>query len=296
MVNPNTEIETLEIVDTLNSVDFEVSLERLNLANGTPTPAFATVRKDTGDVLGVVGERYTPMQNSVLFPQFESLLRSSGHRYESKGFKVIDKGRQVRAQFRFPDIELRMGKGDVSCLQIMVQNSFDGSLKVALDVGFFRFLCSNGVKVPMFKGSSFSLMKKHTQSLNLDFTAHALENSLTSVVEARQIFTDWQSARLTQSQGHKVLNGLVTGKAMTARMSDGIREIWDKPTYAEDADRNVWSLYNAVTQHTTHEVAPKRFNLAEKVSADTASLLRTSVRKGIDSLFVDSLPKRGELN
>ena len=296
MVNPSEEIETLEIVDTLNSVDFEVSLERLNLANGTPTPAFATVRKDNGAVLGVVGERYHPMQNSVLFPAVEQVFRRSGHRFENHGFKVVDNGRQVRAQFRFPDITVNLGKGDQSALQILVQNSFDGSLKVAFDVGFFRFICSNGLKVPMFKGSTFSLMKKHTQSINLDFTAHALEQSINSVTDARETFGTWSNTRLTQTQGHKVLNGLVMAKALTSRMSDGVREIWDKPTYEQDTERSVWSLYNATTQHLTHNVAPKRFNLSERVNSEVSRLLRTGVFHGIDSLFVDTLPKRGELN
>jgi hypothetical protein len=296
MVNPNDEIEDLEIVDTLDSVDFEVGLERLNLSNGTPTPAFATVRKDNGKVLGVVGERYTPMQNSVLFPAVEQVFRSSGHRFEAKGFKVVDDGRQVRAQFRFPDITVNLGKGDESCLQILVQNSFDGSLKVAFDLGFFRFICSNGLKVPLFKGSTFSLMKKHTASLNLDFTAHALEQSIASVGDARETFTLWSKTRLTQTQGHKVLNGLVMAKAMTARMSDGVREIWDKPSYEQDSERSVWSLYNATTQHLTHNVAPKRFNLSERVNDQVSRHLRTGVYHGIESLFVDTLPKRGDLN
>lgn len=292
IVSPET--EPLEIVDTQNSVDFEVEMERLTLANGTPCPAFATVRKDNGKVLGVVGERYTPMQNSVLFPAVEQVFKASGHRYENHGFTLVDGGRQVRAKFRFPDISVSLKNGDESALQILVQNSFDGSLKVAFDVGFFRFICSNGLKVPLFKGSSFSLMKKHTQSLNLDFTSHALKQAVNSVGEARNIFTDWTRASLTQGEGHKVLNGLVTQKAMTARLAEGVREIWDKPTYEQDTDRNVWSLYNSVTQHLTHEVAPKRFNLSERVNHDVSQMLRSGVRNGIETLFVDSLPPRKE--
>lgn len=288
-----TESEPLEIVDSVNSVDFKVYMERLKLENGTQCPAFATVREDTGDVLGVVGERYTPLQNSVLFAGVEQAFKASGHRFEHHGFTLTDKGRQVRAKYRFPDVSVDF-KGDSSCLQILVQNSFDGSLKVAFDVGFFRFICSNGLKVPLFKGSTFSLMRKHTQSLNLDFTAHALTEAVNSVGEARNVFTDWTRCSLTQGEGHKVLNGLVTHKAMTARVSDGIREIWDKPTHREDAERNVWNLYNSITQHLTHEVAPKRFSLSEKVNHESAQLLRSAVRNGIQSLFVDELPKRKE--
>jgi hypothetical protein len=296
MVNPTNENEVidLEVVETLMTpVDFEVSMERLHLANGTQTPAFATVRKDNGKVLGVVGERYTPLQNSVLFSQVETLFKNSGHRYENHGFKVIDGGRQVKANFRFPDITLFAGSQECA-LTIAVQNSFDGSLKVAFDVGFFRFICSNGVKIPLFKGSTVSLMKKHTASLNLDFAQHALTESVNQIGEARNIFTEWTRTPLTQGEGHKVLNGLVTHKAMTQRLAEGVREIWDKPTYREDADRNVWNLYNSVTEHLTHQVAPKRHSLSEKVGADSAKLLRAGVRNGIQSLFVDALPPRKE--
>lgn len=297
MVSPNeiavVDSEPLEIVETLNSVDFEVEMERLTLANGTQVPAYATVRKDNGKVLGVVGERYTPMQNSVLFSQVHTLFKNSGHRYEDLGFKVIDGGRQVKANFRFPDITMFAGSQECA-LTIAVQNSFDGSLKVAFDVGFFRFICSNGMKIPLFKGSTVSLMKKHTQSLNLDFAQHALTESVNQIGEARNIFTEWTRTTLTQGEGHKVLNGLVTHKAMTQRLAEGVREIWDKPTYREDADRNVFNLYNAVTEHLTHQVSAKRFNLSEKVGHDSAKLLRAGVRNGIQSLFVDSLPPRKE--
>ena len=296
MINPNAESEVadLEVVETvLTPVDFEVTMERLHLANGTQTPAFATVRKDNGKVLGVVGERYTPLQNSVLFSQVETLFKNSGHRYEDLGYKVIDGGRQVKANFRFPDITMFAGTQECA-LTIAVQNSFDGSLKVAFDVGFFRFICSNGLKIPLFKGSTVSLMKKHTQSLNLDFAQHALTESVNQIGEARNVFTEWTRTAVTQGEGHKVLNGLVTHKAMTARLAEGVREIWDKPTYREDADRNVFNLYNAVTEHLTHQVSSKRFNLSEKVGHDTAKLLRAGVRNGIQSLFVDSLPERKE--
>lgn len=284
--------EPLEIVEQVNAADFEVYMERLHLGNGTQTPAFATVRKDTGAVLGVVGERYTPMQNAPLFQGVEQAFKASGHRFENHGVTLVDNGRQVRAKYRFPDISVIMKNGDESALQILVQNSFDGSLKVAFDVGFFRFICSNGLKVPMFKGSTFSLMRKHTQSLNLDFTAHALRDAVTSVGEARTVFTEWSRTALSQNNGHKVLNGLVTRKALTARVAEGVREIWDSPTYAADSERSVWSLYNATTQHLTHAVAPKRFNLSERVNHEVSQNLREAVNKGIESLFVDSLPER----
>lgn len=287
----NPESEPLEIVEVTDSVNYEVGMERLFTTDGTQAPAFATVRKDTGKVLGVVGERYTPLQNAVLFEQVEQVFKNSGHRFENTGFKVIDGGRQVQGLYRFDDITLSF-KGDTSALTIAVKNSFDGSWKVGLDVGFFRFICSNGVKIPLFKGSSFSLARKHTESLSLAFAGQSVQNAINSIGEARNIFTDWSRTALTQAEGHKVLNGLVTHKAIAERMADEVRTIWDKPTYREDEGRNLWSLYNATTEHLTHAVAPKRFNLSERVGQQVATTLRHAQRNGIETLFVDSLPEK----
>ena len=284
--NPADEIE---IVDS--NLDFTVVQEALTLPDGTATDYFANRRTDNGVVLGVVTGQYRPMQNRELFSFSENLFRSKGFRFVTGEAIVSKSGAQVRAKYRFPELAVRIA-GQEHQFQLMVQNSFDGSLKVSFDLGLFRMLCSNGMKIPAFAGSTVSLMKKHTESMSLAFASDAFDFSLKTFQSSVEVFENYNRQRLTQVEGHKVLNGLVTRKALAERMADSVREIWDKPTHKEDESRNVFNLYNAVTQHLTHEVAPKRFSLSERVSIAVTDELTKGVRNGISSLFVDKLPER----
>ena len=281
--------EEVEIIDT--KIDFIVNQEALTLPDGTPTEYFANRRSDTGAVLGVVTSQYRPMQNHELFGFAEDLFKNKGHRFINAGATVLKGGAQVRAKYRFPDLSVHVA-GQQHQFQLMVQNSFDGSLKVSFDLGLFRMLCSNGMKIPAFAGSSVSLMKKHTESMSLAFASDAFDFSLKSFHNSVEVYENFNRQRLTQVEGHKVLNGLVVRKAMAERMAESVREIWDKPTHKEDEGRNLFNLYNAVTQHLTHEVAPKRFTLSERVSVAVTDELTGGLRKGISSLFVDSLAPR----
>lgn len=284
--NPADEIE---IVDS--NLDFTVVQEALTLPDGTATNYFANRRTDNGTVLGVVTGQYRPMQNRELFSFSENLFRTKGFKFVTGEAIVSKSGAQVRAKYRFPELAVRIA-GQEHQFQLMVQNSFDGSLKVSFDLGLFRMLCSNGMKIPAFAGSTVSLMKKHTESMSLAFASDAFDFSLKTFQSSVEVFENYNRQRLTQVEGHKVLNGLVTRKALAERMADSVREIWDKPTHKEDESRNVFNLYNAVTQHLTHEVAPKRFSLSERVSVAVTDELTKGVRNGISSLFVDKLPER----
>jgi hypothetical protein len=292
-MNIVTEIENEEVSSNL---DFVVTQERLLLPNGKETNHYANVRQDTGKVLGVVTERYKPMQNSELFPFAETLFREKGLRFINDGAKVTHGGARVRAKYRFPELDLRIDGQNIQFV-LMVQNSFDGSLKASFDLGLFRMLCTNGMKVPYSNGSAISLARKHTESLSLTFASSAFDTAVKAFTNSGEFYNNLNRQKLTQEEGHKVLNGLVVRKAMAERMSDKVREIWDKPTFREDTARNAFNLYNAVTQHLSHDVAPKRFELSERVTHAVTTEFSRAMRQGISSLFVKELPKgKGELN
>jgi len=57
-------------------------------------------------------------------------------------------------------------------------------------------------------------------------------------------------------------------------VKDGILKVWENPTREEDEARNLWTLYNAATQHLTHEVSGERFEYANTVSTNVLKRLR----------------------
>ena len=55
-------------------LNWNVGLKNLQTVDGIPVSHRATYREDTGNVLGVVGPRYTPLQNQDAFDWFQPFL------------------------------------------------------------------------------------------------------------------------------------------------------------------------------------------------------------------------------
>src|SRR5689334_622742 len=77
MENKVSKVSSSEVVIKEAGLDFNVSTEPLQTKGGIIVPNFfATVRQDTKAVLGVVGNRYTPLQNSDAFKFIDSVVGS----------------------------------------------------------------------------------------------------------------------------------------------------------------------------------------------------------------------------
>jgi hypothetical protein len=63
-------------------------------------------------------------------------------------------------------------------------------------------------------------------------------------------------------------------KVLSNVIRDGVVKIWDNPTHAEDEARNLWTLYNATTQHLTHAVNEDRFEYSNTISTNVLRRLR----------------------
>lgn len=277
-----------ETPDTDNPF-YKVEQVRLHLPDGRETPFFGNVRADTGECLKAVTERYTLIQNEELIGRSESLFAQKGLRFTRKAI-VTNGGARMYANYEFENIGFKVRKDDFK-FRLSVRNSFDGSMKVSLMVGLFRVICSNGASV-MEEG--IDLMRKHTSSLDLQFASGAIDASIDSFHRQYDAIELMTRQRLTQQEGHFVLNGLVKRKTIADRVADKVREIWDKPSYEEDRDRNLYNLWNASTEHFTHDVAGtrKKFELSQRLSTDVTRTLIAHARSGnLSDLFVKELQK-----
>jgi len=64
----------IEDAITSAGLDWEVGLKDLQTVDGVPVSHRATYRKTDGSILGVVGPRYTPLQNRDAFDWFQPFL------------------------------------------------------------------------------------------------------------------------------------------------------------------------------------------------------------------------------
>lgn len=253
--------------------EYEVEKTMLYDKDGNATPFFGTRRKDTMQCLGVVSNRYGIVQNRDLFGSAENCFKQLNLGNHKSKFIVTHDGSRAHAIYDFTDKVIKTAKGDNLTLRLKISNSFDGTIGASFQVGLFRIVCSNGLAVP--HGRTVGVMKKHTMSVNVDFFQRAIEESLADNEKSLYVFNRMSELTITQRQGHNALANMAKRGVLSERLANAIGGIWDAPRYKEDSDRTVYNLYNAATQHLTHEVSSKRFDLSERSNSGVLRVLAT---------------------
>lgn len=274
--------------------DFTVEQVPLRDPEGRATRFFGNRRTDTGEVLGVVTERYEILQNTTLFDSFEKVVTDKGFGRFNRKVVATHNGARCRAVYDFPDTGIRLSNGNELTFRLKVQNSFDGSLRASLAVGLFRLICSNGLAAPV---GAVSMTRKHTTGLDGELVEQAFARSVENFHEAAPLFNRMIDLKVSQSDGNRILLNLEKAKVMSERMREGIQSVWERPTYNEDGQRNLFNLYNAATQHLTHSVEGKRFELAERVNSGVLTAFTRAAKRGtVDFLSAVAVASNPDLN
>jgi len=135
------------------------------------------VRKDTGDVLSCVTDKYKVVQNQSIIEAAEPVLKESGAVLtEAESFA---NGARTVWTWKIPDIKVKVDKKDYLNPTITLKNSYDGSVQLHILAGAFRLICSNGLVV----GTTISnKMNKHSiYNLNLDKIEESIKDTVDSV-------------------------------------------------------------------------------------------------------------------
>lgn len=280
-------------VNQTSDFDFTVEQVPFHTPEGQPTRFLANRRTDTGAILGICTEQYEVLQNSTLFSAVETMLANK----ELGGYKrkvvATGDGARVRAIYDFPNMGIKLKNGNDLTFRMKVQNSFDRSLRASLQVGMVRLICSNGLAAPV---GAVGMTRKHTSGLEPELVETAFVRCVESFGNATAVFNEMIDFRVSQRDGNRILLGLEGSKVMSERVRKGIAEVWDGPTFKEDSDRNLFNLYNAVTQHLTHNVETKRFELAERVSTGTLNAFTKAVQNRTVEWMLEAGDKVAALN
>ena len=156
-------------------------------------------------------------------------------------------------------------------MRLTLQNSFDRSLRVSFALGMVRLVCTNGMTT---LEKEFGMTRKHSSNVEIGFIGDALDKAKGSFAKAAEGFSILGDVDITQEQGRNVLAQLNKSKVLSNVIKDGILKVWENPTHEEDEARNLWTLYNAATQHLTHDVSESRFEYANTVSGNVLRKLR----------------------
>jgi phage/plasmid-like protein (TIGR03299 family) len=168
---------TSQMLEAANLNNWNVRLEELTIpSNLTSDKSYQYVVRDNPtdksqtDVLGIVGERYTPLQNEELFAFGDNILDGGG-RWETAG--SLKGGRVV-----FGSLALERetildpnGVADKVKTYLLINTSHDGSIAIQASITPVRVVCANTLNVALNRtkkrdGVKQSFKIRHTQTAN----------------------------------------------------------------------------------------------------------------------------------
>jgi hypothetical protein len=102
------------------------------------------VRTDNGVPLSVVSDKYVLVQHRALLDSLDEAIAGLDCGPVPRGIFVASDGAKMRAVYKFPGIAENLDDGkDEFCPAVAVQNSYDRTSRIGVQIGAYRFACTN---------------------------------------------------------------------------------------------------------------------------------------------------------
>lgn len=258
---------------TAAGLDWEVGLKDLFTNEGTPVPARATYRKTDGSILGVVGPRYTPLQNSDAFDWFQPFLDANECSLHTAG--SLHEGQKVWVLAKLNRDNCEIVKGDETAKFILLSNSHDGTTAIRVGYSFIRVVCANTLAFAHSKNSSSKLIRiRHTRSskTNLENVRDIMNNINTEFEATAEQYRFLASKQFNQADVRryvKVMLGIENTvdadiKTRTRNIMDEILTLIDGPKQNIEGVRGTywaaWMGYNEYLNYHKGRTADNRID------------------------------------
>lgn len=207
------------------------------------------VREDTGDIVGVVGTKYSRLRNQDFFGTIERALRDTIPEEMREGAMYRDSysggGSWSKREYVLPayaealrstEFETKVG------LRIIAWNSYDGSASAGLLTGLIDFFCTNG----MIIGRSIETqLRRHSARLTPDLFVPSLREGIENIHGTTETLQKMMQTKLDKDAALLLLESNFSAKRAA--------EIYRRME-AEIAVRgnSVFALHSALTFYSSH--------------------------------------------
>ena len=250
---------TYDTENYLGDPDTDIIIPEIEVPN-----YFATIRTDTEQVLGVVGNDYEVVQNVNAFDFFDNIVGGkNGILYETAG--ALGNGESIFITAKLPDC-LKVGRNDLIEQYIFLTTSHDGYGPVTAAFTPIRVVCRNTLNAAM-RNHINCIKIRHTANANDRLKqAHSLLGITNQLAkELEQVFNKWSRVRITDSEVKKliqvamapskeVLQNVQNGKQdeLSTTYNNMVSSVMDfaltHPTQQELTTKGtLYGAYNAVT-------------------------------------------------
>jgi hypothetical protein len=261
-----------------NVWDFPVFQEELKTRAGKRSGIHAVIREDTGDVIGQYkGVKMT--ENRIIVNEAEDRFASLGLAFKREKFITTQGGARFFGQYSIGKMDIAEEKFDQT---VTITNSYNGSLKIALELAIMRLLCLN-----LMEGfvTVLSQLRKHSESTSIiqeigENFAKGIDDSTKAIA---QTVHKMREIELTDAQVETVLSNLAHKGAKIGvgeKHAVMIYRNWTVPSKDElPLGNTVYRLYNAATRYTRDVANIGREEMSRRANTFITGAFDLSIRQ-----------------
>lgn len=221
---------------------------------------WATVRTDRNQVLGVVGNQFTPLQNREAFGFFDAIVGEGAAIYETAG--SLAEGRKIWLLAKLPG-EIKVVGDDITDKYLLLANGHDGMFNLTIGFTPIRVVCQNTLNAAL-NGQGQFIRMRHT--INVAQAVQAAGKIMRQGVDffkgAEEQFQVFAKTPITDKQADQFFRAVYDRPVMESaekqgRRWSGLNELGalfqgGMGTKLPGVRGTLWGAYNAVTEYEDH--------------------------------------------
>ncbi len=250
----------------LSGQNYEVIRRPIHVDGKEVVDHFATVRADTGAVLGVVGDQYKIIQNKSLYDVLEPVVAEGEAVYETGG--VLKGGAVVWALAQLEKHHFCVGKEDLVKMYTLTALAHDGSRPFTGAPTAIRVVCWNTISIALSIADGLDenvirIAHKGNPEYQLKIAHHLLGMTAANGSEWSEFFTAIAAKQMTSPLVREFAAAMFPSKkeddgkpagALIARQRLAIRDGFEAEinNVSKDVQHTGWTAYNALTDFIDH--------------------------------------------
>jgi len=238
-------------------LNWTVNKKELVSVDGLNTESFGMFRNDNNQWLGTVGKRYEPYQNHKLVSNMVDITSAVDLDVTRGG--VLAKGKKVFLQAKLPDDVV--GNSGIK-RWLTTTNSHDGTSAITLGYSNMVVACSNSFHAASKGSNRF----RHTINAdsNIQDNVKQIQFTLANEMQLIETFKAMQATTIKDEAVDRTVRSLFGIGLDTMQDDISTRKRNQVETFSNNLvteinthGKTMWSLFNAVTRYTNHEIAPQ---------------------------------------
>lgn len=252
-------LTSAEAIDAAG-LNYQVQKMPIFLKDGTEIKdQYATVRMDNNAPLGVVGSKYTVLQNKDAFSFFDAVVSVKEAMYETAG--ALGVGERIWLLAKLPGYIKTVGD-DITEKYLLLTNTHDGSGSVQVMLTPIRVVCQNTLNVGIQAGSHKSKIR-HTFNMGMKVeevrkTLGLIQQQFTIFEQATQKLAAVQlTTEAAEAYFKKSLAIVEQEDNRSTRAQNILEEVSNlfvngKGATLPGAKDTAWGAFNAIVEYVDH--------------------------------------------